>query len=111
MIGCYRPPIRPIVGELSGHDPKVAGVDTHRTQFRARHLNGGFHPLGDVIRVHQQRGVGAVGFHLGAECRLLVGGAVIIDVQQGPGVGGGAGAGNPIPVDRFQVEVAVNPAR
>ena len=110
-MGVISPQFVQLLANFPGHDPQVPGVDTHRTQFRARHLNGGFHPLGDVVRVHQQRGVGAVGFHLGPECRLLVGGAVIIDVQQGPGVGGGAGAGNPIPVDRLQVRSRGEPGQ
>ncbi len=87
----------------AGEGAEVAGVDADATELGAGDLDGGFHSLGDVVGVHQQGGVHAEGVDLGLEGGGLVGGAVVVDVEQGPGVGGGAGGGDTVAVGRLEV--------
>ncbi|SCF64248.1 hypothetical protein GA0115256_108710 [Streptomyces sp. DconLS] len=63
---------------------QIAGIDTYRAQLGPGHLHRRTDRLGDVVRVHQQRGAGAEGVHLGPE------GVPLVVVQQGEGVRGGA---------------------
>ena len=74
-----------LLAGLVGQHGQVAGVDPDRTELRAGHLDRGPDALGDVVRVHQQRGADAERLDLGLERgRLAV-------VQQREGVRRGAG--------------------
>lgn len=71
-----------------GDEQQVAGVDAHRAQLGPGHLHGRADRLGDVVGVHQERGVPAQRIHLGAE------GVPLVVVQQREGVRGGADGGD-----------------
>ena len=67
-----------------GQHAEVAGVDAHRAESGAGHLDRGGDALGDVVGVDQQRGADAQRGDLGGERGLLG------VVQQREGVRGGA---------------------
>ncbi len=71
-----------------GDQQQVAGVDAHGAQFGPGDLHGGADGLGDVVGVHEQRGVPAQRVHLGLE------GVPLVVVEQGEGVGRGADGGD-----------------
>ena len=62
-----------LLADLAGQHAQVAGVDAHRTEFGARHLDGVGHSLRDVVGVDEQGGADAERVDLCLERGPLVG--------------------------------------
>ena len=92
-----------LFANLPGQHPQIARIDAHAPKLGSCNLNGRLHALSDVIRIHQQCRRNPQRLHLRAERRLLVRGAVLVDVHQRPRMRGRPRRRNAVAVRRLQV--------